>query len=262
MYQSIAVEIDGAIGILTLNRPGQHNALNGRVVSELTHALLALDSNSEVRVIILSATGKTFCAGADREWIKRSLKMPHKELEAELNNLARLLNTLNRLSKPTIARVQGSAFGRGVGLLATCDIVVAMHDAYFAFAETRLGLAPALSAPYVLAAIGERHARRYLLTAERFSAAEAFRMGLIHQVVQTEEALDEMVWRYVDEMLKNSPFAIAESKGLIHELSGKPISETMIKETVRCAVDIHRSAEAKNGLKSFLEKRDPVWKIN
>jgi len=259
MFQSIITEVDEAIGILTLNKADRHNAFDEVLVSELTTGLLELEADPRVRVVVLSSTGKSFCAGADLNWMKRSAGSTSQENLRDARNLARLLTTLNALSKPTIARVQGPAYGSGVGLIAACDIAVATYDALFALTEVKLGILPAVVSPYVLAAVGERYCRRYMLSAERFSAAEAYRIGFLHEIVPDEEQLDEAIGEIIDSLLKNGPSAQAECKALIRVIAGQPIDESTVEETAQRITRVRSSPEGKEGLMAFLEKRKPNW---
>ncbi len=165
MYKNIVTEVDNGVGIITLNRPERHNAFDGQTIGELIQALAGMASDSAVRVVVLSSTGKSFCAGADLEWMRTAARWTSAENEADARVLAEMLHRLATLSKPTVARVQGPAYGGGIGLIAACDIAIATFDAQFALSEVKLGLIPATIAPHVIAAIGERHARRYMLTA-------------------------------------------------------------------------------------------------
>jgi methylglutaconyl-CoA hydratase len=259
MYQSIITEVDDSVGILTLNKAERHNALDELLIDEITRGLLELETDPRVRVVVLSSTGKSFCAGADLNWMKLSANYSMQDNLRDAQNLARLMTTLNELSKPTLARVQGSAYGGGVGLIAACDIAVATYDARFALTEIKLGTLPAVTSPYVLAAIGERHGRRYMLSAERFSAAEAYRIGLVHEIVPGEEQLDEAIGEIIDNLLKNGPNAQAECKALIHVISGQPIDEQTIEETTQRIARVRSSPEGKEGLTAFIEKRKPNW---
>jgi methylglutaconyl-CoA hydratase len=191
--------------------------------------------------------------------MKRAAGYSQEENLRDAHKLAELMRTLNELPKPTIARVQGPAYGGGVGLIAACDIAVATYDALFALTEVKLGILPAVISPYVLAAIGERHARRYMLTAERLSAAEAYRIGLLHEIVPGEEQLDEAIGEILDSLLKNGPQAQAQCKALIRAVSGQPIDETTIEETAQRITSVRSSPEGKEGLTAFLEKRKPNW---
>ena len=259
MYQSIITEVDESIGILTLNKADRHNAFDELLISEITTGLLELEADPRVRVVVLSSTGKSFCAGADLNWMKRAASFTSQENLRDARNFARLLTTLNELGKPTIARVQGPAYGGGLGLIAACDIAVATYDALFALTEVKLGILPAVVSPYLLAAIGERHCRRYMLSAERFSAAEAYRIGLLHEIVPSEDQLDEAIGEIIDSLLKNGPGAQAESKALIRMIAGQPIDEATVEETAQRITRVRSSPEGKEGLAAFLEKRKPNW---
>ena len=259
MYQSIITEVDDSVGILTLNKPERHNTLDELLIDEITNGLLELEADSRVHTVVLSSSGKNFCAGADLNWMKRSAAFTPPENLNDARILARLMSTLNDLSKPTIARVQGPAYGGGVGLIAACDIAVATYDAQFALTDVKLGLLPSVVCPYVLSAIGERYCRRFMLTAERFSAAEAYRIGLVHEIVPGEEQLDEAIGEILDSLLKNGPNALSESKRLIRIISGQPIDDSTIEESVQRITRVRSSAEGKEGLAAFLEKRKPNW---
>jgi methylglutaconyl-CoA hydratase len=259
MYQSILTEVDGPLGILTLNKPERHNAFDEMLIAEITAGLRELEKNPQVRAVVLSSSGKSFCAGADLNWMKRAAGYTPEENLRDSRNLAALLSTLNELSKPTVARIQGPAYGGGVGLVAACDIAVATFEAQFALTEVKLGIIPSVISPYVIAAIGERYARRYMLTAERFSASEAYRIGLVHEIVPDEAGLDEAVGEIVEALLKNGPCAQSECKALIRVVSGQPIDEATIEETAQRITRVRASAEGKEGLTAFLEKRKPNW---
>ena len=259
MYQSIVTEVDEGVGILTLNKPERHNALDELMVGEITSGLVELESNPKVRLIVLSASGRNFCAGADPAWMTRSAGQNSQESQRDEYDLARLFKTLNDISKPTVARVQGSAYNAGVGLIAACDIAIATYYAQFALTETKLGLLPSVISPYLVRAVGERHARRYLLTAERFSAAEAYRLGLVHEVVPGDDELDEAIGELVDRLLRNAPNAQAQCKAILRQVADRPIDETLIIDTVQRAANARSSAEGQEGITAFIEKRRPNW---
>jgi methylglutaconyl-CoA hydratase len=259
MYQSIITEVDDSVGILTLNKAERHNAFDELLIDEVISGLLELDADPRVRVVVVSSAGKNFCAGADLNWVRRAATCGAPENLRDARELARLLSTLNEFSKPTIARVQGPAYGAGIGLIAACDIAVATYDTLFALTDVKLGLIPAVVCPYVVAAIGERHARRYLLSAERFSAAEAYRIGLVHEIVPSDEQLDEAIGEIIDNLLKNGPQAQAECKALIRLVAGQPIDEAVGEETAQRITRVRASAEGREGLAAFLEKRKPNW---
>ena len=258
-YQSILIEVDGPVGILTLNKAERHNAFDETLIEEITLGIKELDANPQVRVVVLSSTGKSFCAGADLNWMKRAAGYTPEQNLADSRKLGEMLRALNEGSKPTVARVQGPAYGGGVGLVSACDIAIATFDAVFALTEVKLGILPAVISPYVIAAIGERYARRYMLTAERLSAAEAYRIGLLHEIVPDEEKLDEAVGEIVDTLLKNSPQALGQCKELISAVVNKPIDAAVIEDTAQRITNIRASSEGKEGLSAFLEKRKPSW---
>lgn len=259
MYQSIITEVDDGVGILTLNRADRHNVLDRTLVAEMTAGLLELDADPRVRAVVLSSTGRSFCAGTDPAWVRETIHGTPEDNLQDNRNLARLLATLAGLGKPTIARVQGSASGIGVGLIAACDIVFATYDASFALNEVKYGLLPAVASPYLIAALGERHCRYYMLTAERFSGTEAYRIGLVHEMVPGEEQLDEAIGETVDTLLKNGPNALGACKALLRVIGGQPIDETTIEETVQSATVIQSSTEGREGMLALVEKRKPEW---
>ncbi|MBL8473403.1 MAG: enoyl-CoA hydratase/isomerase family protein [Rhodocyclaceae bacterium] len=256
---AVATEIDQGVGIATLRRAERHNAFDESLIADLTAALRELGQSAEARVVVLSAAGKSFCAGADLGWMRRAAAFGEAENLADARKLAQLLRTLNELPKPTIARVQGPAYGGGVGLIAACDIAIATYDAVFALSEAKLGLIPAVISPYVVEAIGARRARRYFLTAERFSAAEAYRIGLLHEIVPGVEELDQAVGELIDALLACSPAAQAESKQLLRDLAGRAIDPDLIDHTARLITRVRASAEGREGLSAFLDKRSPAW---
>jgi methylglutaconyl-CoA hydratase len=259
MYKNIITEVDQGIGIITLNRPDRHNAFDSQTIGELIQSFAGMASDDAVRVVVLSSAGKSFCAGADLEWMRTAAKWTSAENEADARVLAEMLHRLATLPKPTIARVQGAAYGGGVGLIAACDVAVATFDAQFALSEVKLGLIPATIAPHVIAAIGERHARRYMLTAERFSAAEAYRLGLVHEMVADEASLDLAVGAIIDAVLDNGPDALAECKDLIRAVGHRPIDAVVIADTARRIARVRASDEGRQGVAAFLEGRKPGW---
>lgn len=259
VYKNIVTEVDQGIGIITLNRPDRHNAFDGQTVSELNHALAGMAGDGAVRAVVLSSSGKSFCAGADLEWMRAAAKWTSAENEADARVLAEMLYRLATLPKPTVARVQGPAYGGGVGLIAACDVAIATFEAQFALSEVKLGLIPATIAPHVVAAIGERHARRYMLTAERFSAAEAYRIGLIHEMVADETALDQALGAIIDALLANGPGALTECKDLIRTVVNHPLDGALIADTARRIARVRASEEGRQGIAAFLEGRKPNW---
>ncbi len=257
-YQTISVEIRNQIGILALNRPEVHNAFNEVMIAELNAACRVLDRNKEVRVVVLIGAGKNFSAGADLNWMKKMAAYSLAQNRKDALALARMLHSLNNLSKPTIARVQGAAYGGGVGLISCCDMAVAANDALFGTTETKLGLIPATISPYVIAAIGERQARRYFLTAERFTAAEAFRIGLLHDIVPAEE-LDNRVNEWCATLLEAGPQAQAAAKDLIRAVRHRAVNDKLLTETAERIAKVRASQEGKEGVDAFLAKRKPAW---
>ncbi len=255
----VLLEIDGPIGIVTLNNPEKHNAFDDVLIADLTSAFRNLDANGDVRVVILSAVGKSFSAGADLNWMKRMSTYSQEENFRDAMALGELMRTLHGLSKPTIARVQGAAYGGGVGLVACCDIAVGTQAASFSLSEAKLGLIPAVISPYVINAIGERAAHRYFLTAERFDAAEAFRLGLLHELSMMDEAMDDKINDIVTALLNCGPHAIKEGKSLIAAVANHPIDATTIADTAQRIARVRASAEGKEGVNAFLEKRKAGW---
>lgn len=243
---------------LTLNRPELHNAFDDALITELTTALRELEANPEVRVVILAANGKSFSAGADLNWMRRMADYSDAENLADSRALAELMATLNHLAKPTIALVQGAAYGGGVGLVACCDIAIATPRASFCLSEVKLGLIPAVISPYVVAAIGERAARRYCLTAERFDATEALRLGLVNEIVE-EEALRGTAARFSTALLENGPAAISAAKELVFQVARQPLGAELREATARRIASIRASQEGREGLSAFLAKRKPSW---
>jgi methylglutaconyl-CoA hydratase len=254
------MELRGRMAVVTLDRPERHNAFDELVVAELTDAIQLLEADPATRVICLAAAGRSFCAGADLEWMRRGAALSPEESFADARRLATLLAVLDRCEKPTLARVQGSAFGGGAGLLAACDVVIAVEAARFALSEVRLGLIPAVVGPYVVAAIGARAARRYFLTAEPMSADEAHRLGLVSEVVPDEAALDARVAAVAEALLQGGPSAVGEAKALLRSLRGRPIDGKLIDETAEAIARIRGSPEAEEGIAAFLQGRKPGWR--
>lgn len=250
---------DRGVATLTMNRPEVHNAFDEDFIATMTQALETLERDETVRVVQLAATGTSFSAGADLDWMKRMSGYSREENLADALGLAELMRKLNSLQKPTIALVQGAAYGGGVGLVACCDIVLAARRASFCLSEVKLGLIPAVISPYVMAAIGEKACRRYFLTAEPFDAAEAWRLGLVHEVLENEESLAATAERITFLLLRNSPQAIAAAKSLITAVSGQPQDSSLIAETARRIADQRASTDGKEGVTAFLEKRKAAW---
>ncbi|HEY2816454.1 MAG TPA: enoyl-CoA hydratase/isomerase family protein [Casimicrobiaceae bacterium] len=255
---SLDVTIRNAIAIVVLNRPDVHNAFNEALIAELTSTLTALDEDDAVRAIVLAGAGKSFCAGADLNWMKKMAEYGQEENVADASTLANMLRTLAGASKPTIARVHGAAMGGGAGLVACCDIAIAAQDATFAFSEGKLGLIPATIGPYVVEAIGARQARRYFISAERFTAAEAFRIGLVHDIVPLTD-LDARVNEMLGALMLVGPRAQMECKALIRGIAHRRIDSDVITGTAEHIAAVRASPEGRAGVKAFLEKRAAPW---
>lgn len=243
---------------ITLNRPELHNAFDDTLINSLTEELKRLERDPGVRVILLAARGKSFSSGADLNWMRRMADYSFIENLTDAMGLAELMKTLANIPKPTIALVQGAAIGGGVGLVACCDIALAAEEASFCLSEVKLGLIPAVISPYVAAAIGSRETRRYFLTAERFNAVEAHRLGLIHEVC----AATELVRRGEElsrSLLRNGPQAMASVKALVAEVALGSLDDDLIADTAERIAEIRASDEGREGLSAFLEKRPPNW---
>jgi methylglutaconyl-CoA hydratase len=243
---------------VTLNRPELRNAFDDELIRRLTAAFNDVSADRSVRVVILAGSGPAFCAGADLNWMKRMAGYGYDENLADANALAQMLATLDRLPKPTIARVHGPVFAGGTGLVAACDIAVGTPEAKFCLSEAKLGLSPATISPYVLRAMGERAARRYFLTAEVFDASEAFRIGMLSLLVPAEQ-LDANVDSLVRHLLAGGPEAHAKIKALIRAVAGRRPDDALVAETAKHIAEIRGSPEGKEGIASFLEKRKAAW---
>ncbi|PRC93335.1 enoyl-CoA hydratase/isomerase family protein [Solimicrobium silvestre] len=257
-YQTLLVEIARGAATVTLNRPEVRNAFNEVVIAELTEVFQELGQNSEVRVIVLAANGPSFCAGADLNWMKKMATYTPEENLADAEQLAEMLYQIFGCPKPVIAKVQGDCYAGGMGLAAACDISVAVESAQFCLSEVKLGLIPATISPYVIKAMGANAARRYFITAERFSAKEAHRIGFVHEVVAAEQ-LDETVAQLVNAIVNNSPNAVIEAKWLVEDVTSAEIDEDLLAYTAERIAAIRTSEEGREGVASFLEKRKPNW---
>ncbi|HXD06336.1 MAG TPA: enoyl-CoA hydratase/isomerase family protein, partial [Burkholderiaceae bacterium] len=247
-----------AVARVTLNRPDVRNAFNDEVIAAFTGAFRALDAHEAVRVVVLAAEGPAFCAGADLNWMRRMADYSREQNLADAAGLAEMLRTIATCRKPTIARVQGDAYAGGMGLVAACDLAVAADNAHFCLSEVKLGLIPATISPYVVRAMGERAAQRYFLTAERFDAATAQRIGLIHEVATLSD-LDARVHQLTSALLGASPQALAACKRLLHEVCGRPIDTALIARTVEYIADSRASEDGRHGVQAFLAKGKPRW---
>lgn len=250
---------DGAVARLRLNRPQLHNAFDATVIAALTGALDAVGRDPDVRVVVIEGEGASFSAGADLNWMRGMAAAGEEENRRDALALARLMRTLDELPKSTIARVHGAAFGGGVGLVACCDIAIATSNAKFGLTESRLGLLPAVISPYVVAAIGAREARRWFATAEMFDAATALRIGLLHELVHDEAALDAAVQRQLDLLLKAGPLAAAGAKQLVRAVTAHADRARHDADNAALIARLRVSDEGQEGLSAFLEKRSPRW---
>lgn len=255
-----SLQIDGAgpIGRLRLDRPELHNAFDAGLIAELTAALERLGADPAIRVVVLEAAGASFSAGADLNWMRGMARAGEDENRADALALARLMRILDELPKPTIARVQGAAFGGGVGLVACCDIAIGVPEAKFGLTESKLGLLPAVISPYVIAAIGPRQARRWFATAEAFGADVALQIGLLHQVVAADQ-LDAAVQRQSDLLLKAGPVAAASAKALVRRVADGADRDALDAANADLIARLRISPQGQEGIGAFLEKRTPAW---
>jgi methylglutaconyl-CoA hydratase len=258
MTENLLVEKRDQVAFVTLNRPEIRNAFDETLIANLTRALRELDSDATVRAVVLAGAGPAFCAGADLNWMKRMAGYGYDQNLDDARALAKMLKTLDRMAKPTLARVHGPAFAGGVGLVAACDIAIGTPDAKFCLSEAKLGLSPATISPYVVRAMGERAARRYFLSAEVFGAEEAYRVGLLSSISASEK-LDAEIGRILEHLTQGGPLALAKIKDLIRSVSSGDVDDAMIDDTAKRIAEIRVSAEGKEGIAAFLEKRKPSW---
>lgn len=256
-YETIIVNIEPPLARLVLNRPEVHNAFNSVMIRELTLALREIKSRSDLRVLILTGEGKSFCAGADLNWMREIINYSFEENLQESRELAELMSQLDQLPLPTIARINGATIGGGNGFHAACDIAIASEEAVFSLSEVKIGLIPAVISPYVIRRIGESRARQYFLTGERFSAKKAEEIGLIHKIVPAA-GLDEAVDETVKLLLTSGPAAIMRSKELIQKVPLMSIEEAK-EYTAKVIAELRISPEGQEGMAAFLEKRKPRW---
>ena len=261
MTQAIRISAQGGIATVVLSRPDVRNAFNDEVIAELSQAFIQLGDDPQVRAIVLMAEGPAFCAGADLNWMRRMADYSREENEQDAEKLAFMLRTIYECPKPTIARVQGDVYAGGMGLVACCDMAVSVDTANYCLSEVKLGLIPATIGPYVIRAMGPRASHRYFLTAERFNAQEALRIGFVHEVVGADQ-LDTKVGEMVAALVAASPNAIKECKKLVQYVADRDITRLLIDHTVKAIADIRASAEGKEGVQSFLNKRKPNWLMN
>jgi methylglutaconyl-CoA hydratase len=243
---------------VTLDRPELRNAFDDVLIKQLYEAFASLGGDKTVRAVVLAGNGPAFCAGADLNWMRRMAGYGYDENLADAEALALMLATLDRMPKPTIARVHGPVFAGGTGLVAACDIAVGTPEAKFCLSEAKLGLSPATISPYVIRAMGEQNARRYFLTAEVFGAEEALRIGLL-SILTSPEKLDEEIQALLKHLLAGGPEAHAKIKALIRAVAGRPVDDALAGDTARRIAEIRVSPEGKEGIASFLEKRKASW---
>jgi methylglutaconyl-CoA hydratase len=256
--QTLEIALSHHVAVVWMAREKVRNAFNETVIAELAQAFRQLGSDDGVRAIVLAGRGPAFCAGADLEWMRRMANYSMQENRTDARALADMLRTVYECPKPTIARVHGDAYAGGMGLVAACDIAFAATTANFCLSETRLGLIPATIGPYVLRAMGFNAARRYFLTAEKFDAAEAYRLGFVHDIAPAEE-LDLRVNALLGALMATSANAVREAKRLVREIEGRPLDDALLADTAERIAAIRVSNDGKEGVRAFLEKRKTPW---
>ncbi len=257
---TLDIRREGPVARVYLNRPEVRNAFNSEVIAELRTAFDALSADASLRAIVLGGHGKAFCAGADLNWMRAMADYSWEQNRADAQALADMLWAIYRCPHPVVGRIHGDCFAGGLGLAACCDVLVAAEGPSFCLSEARLGLLPATISPYVIRALGVQAARRYFITAERFSTAEAHRLGFVHLLCPADQ-LDAQVDQLVATLVANGPQAVKASKRLVQDLAGLPIGDELRADTARRIADIRASDEGKEGVQSFLNKRDPSWKL-
>ena len=258
MSQHLSITQTGPVARITLTMPEIRNAFSDEVIQAITEAFADVGARADVRAVVLAAEGPAFCAGANLNWMRRMADYTREENLADASKLAAMLRTIAECPKPTIARVQGDVYAGGMGLVAACDMAVSVDTAWYCLSEVKIGLAPVTISPYVIRAMGARAAQRYFLTAERFTAAEAHRIGFVHEVV-TADALDAKVDELLKALTSASPAAVMACKTLVADVVGRDIDEGLIAYTVEAIADIRASAEGREGVQAFLNKRKPAW---
>ena len=257
--RTLDITRQGAVARVYLNRPDVRNAFNESVIAELTAAFRELGADASLRAIVLGGHGKVFCAGADLNWMRAMADYSWEQNRADAQALADMLWTVYSCPLPVVGRLQGDCYAGGMGLAAACDVLVAADGLHFCLSEARLGLLPATIGPYVLRALGEQASRRYFVTAERFSAAEAQRLGFVHELCAPDQ-LDARVDAIVQVLVDNGPAAVKACKKLVHDVAGQPITAALREDTARRIADIRASAEGREGVQAFLQKRSPSWR--
>ncbi|MBS0290912.1 MAG: enoyl-CoA hydratase/isomerase family protein [Proteobacteria bacterium] len=260
MTQSLSITQSGAVARITLTQPEVRNAFSDEVIAEITAAFLEVGARADVRAVVLAAEGPAFCAGANLNWMRRMADYTRAENLADAGKLAEMLRVIYECEKPTVARVQGDVYAGGMGLVAACDMAVAVDTAGFCLSEVKIGLIPATISPYVIRAMGARAAHRYFLTAERFDAQEALRIGFVHEAVPADQ-LDARVDALVKALCSASPNAMRACKRLVLDVAEREINAGLIAATVEGIADIRASSEGREGVQSFLQKRKPSWLV-
>ena len=258
MSQNLSITQTGAVARITLTQPEVRNAFSDEVIAEITAAFTEVGARPDVRVVVLAAEGPAFCAGANLNWMRRMADYSRDENRVDAGELAKMLRTIYECPKPTIARVQGDVYAGGVGLVACCDMAVAVESAVFCLSEVKIGLMPATISPYVIRAMGARAAHRYFLTGERFNAREAHRIGFVHEVAEAEQ-LDGVVDQWLKHLLSAGPEAVKACKRLVIDVAEREINDQLIAATVEGIAEIRASSEGKEGVQAFLAKRKPSW---
>lgn len=260
MADTTTLQIDDlGVAKITLSRPEIHNAFDEHVIAELSDRFALVSDDKEVRLVVVAARGRSFCAGADLDWMRRVADYSVEENLADSKQLGEMLHRLDIMPKPTLALVQGPAYGGGVGVVAACDIAIGVRSATFSLTEVKLGLIPAVISPYVIGAVGARQARRFFLTGERFDSLEAFRIGLLHLVVNDEGELRAAAERFARMFLETAPGAVAASKELIAAVREHAIDDELIADTAKRIADRRATDEASEGIAAFFDKRKPNW---
>ncbi len=258
MSTALNIATQGSVQTITLCRPDVRNAFNDEVITQLKVAFEEVAQRSDVRCVVLAAEGPAFCAGADLNWMRRMADYTRAENLADAGELAAMLRAIYECPKPTVARVQGDVYAGGMGLVAACDMAVSVDTAHYCLSEVKLGLIPATISPYVIRAMGARAAHRYFLTAERFSAAEAHRIGFVHEVVCAND-LDTTVQGLTQALCNAGPHAVRACKRLLQDVAEREIHDALVRQTVEGIADIRATPEGKEGVQSFLQKRKPGW---
>jgi methylglutaconyl-CoA hydratase len=257
-YQNLEIESRGAVRWIWLNRPEVRNAFNDALIGEISAAFAEVEASAAIRVVVVAARGPAFCAGADLNWMRSMAAFTHADNHADALRVARMFHAVHSCSRPVIARVQGDAYGGGVGLAAACDIVIAADSVNFGLSEVRLGIVAATISPHLVRAMGARHAARYMLTAEKFDAKRARELGLVHEVTKAN-GLDYEVERQANVLLSSSPAALAATKRLLADVVEAPMDDVLLAATAKCIADARVSPEGREGIAAFLEKRVPAW---